>query len=311
MPGTLSLAHMGTPLIHAMTIAAPASMPSPGGRLCLWLAAISLAAGCQFTQAQGAKPAPVAPAPPAASKYLTQKGGAWFMIRVGAAEGREVNKANVMQTGNVISRRLDPLHTMPVSVIPLGADMIYVEVCGLDPANLEAAKADIIKPAKLSFHLLGPDGLEGTTTAEDKSEKPGLVKLTFLDGKKPKEKSSRCLWIQKQPELSGMIVKNATPDQMPGATSYCLIVSLHAGFGEKMIEITKGNTGKPLAIVMDDEILSAPIIQAVFGADFQISGHFTELEARTLATQLVNPLENPVTIVNSGTVPLPAAAKKP
>jgi preprotein translocase subunit SecD len=57
--------------------------------------------------------------------------------------------------------------------------------------------------------------------------------------------------------------------------------------GEKFASLTEKNTGRPLAIFLDEEIISAPIVQEkITGGSGQISGDFTIDEARNLAIQL-------------------------
>ncbi|MGB6839015.1 MAG: protein translocase subunit SecD [Microgenomates group bacterium] len=56
---------------------------------------------------------------------------------------------------------------------------------------------------------------------------------------------------------------------------------------EKFREITDRNVGKPLAIVLDGEVVSAPIVQeTIAGGSAQITGDFTSDEAKNLAIQL-------------------------
>src|SRR5881394_3965025 len=60
---------------------------------------------------------------------------------------------------------------------------------------------------------------------------------------------------------------------------------------------TSANVHHRFAIVLDGTIQSAPVIQdAIYGGDAQITGRFTEEEARGLASVLENPLQTPVSI---------------
>lgn len=57
--------------------------------------------------------------------------------------------------------------------------------------------------------------------------------------------------------------------------------------GEKFAEITKNNIGKPLPILLDADVVSAPIVQdEIVGGNAQITGDFTLDQARNLAIQL-------------------------
>jgi len=64
---------------------------------------------------------------------------------------------------------------------------------------------------------------------------------------------------------------------------------------QKFEEITARNVGKPLAIFLDEEILSAPTVQGrISGGNAVITGEFTLAEARRFVTQL-----------NAGALPTP------
>lgn len=64
---------------------------------------------------------------------------------------------------------------------------------------------------------------------------------------------------------------------------------------QKFGEITKRNVGKPLAIFLDDQPVSAPIVtQEILGGRAEISGNFTTAEAKNLSIQL-----------NAGALPVP------
>lgn len=64
---------------------------------------------------------------------------------------------------------------------------------------------------------------------------------------------------------------------------------------KKFAEITKRNVGKPLAIFLDDQPISAPTVQQeILGGNAVITGQFTTSEAKNLAIQL-----------NAGALPVP------
>src|SRR5213075_256361 len=66
---------------------------------------------------------------------------------------------------------------------------------------------------------------------------------------------------------------------------------------KKFGDITAAHIHHRFAIVLDGIIQSAPVIQdAIYGGDAQITGRFTEEEARGLASVLQNPLQTPVSI---------------
>jgi preprotein translocase subunit SecD len=70
----------------------------------------------------------------------------------------------------------------------------------------------------------------------------------------------------------------------------------HAGT-TAFAQYTAANIGKPLAIVLDGEVLTAPVIQAALTDSGTIQGNFTQENAKTLAAQLRSgALPAPVTL---------------
>jgi SecD/SecF fusion protein len=74
-------------------------------------------------------------------------------------------------------------------------------------------------------------------------------------------------------------------------------------------KLTDKNTGQPMAIVLDGVVLSAPNINSAILGTTEISGKFTEQEARSLAASLQNPLRNSLSIENESSV-APAMGKE-
>jgi preprotein translocase subunit SecD len=63
-------------------------------------------------------------------------------------------------------------------------------------------------------------------------------------------------------------------------------VQLNVEAGQRMRRHTQENVGNQMAIVLDDVIISAPVIRDRFGDQFQITGGFTPTEARDLGIKL-------------------------
>ena len=74
--------------------------------------------------------------------------------------------------------------------------------------------------------------------------------------------------------------------------------------GDKFAKITGDNVGKPVAIVLDNEVVSAPNVQEkIVGGTAQITGSFTLDEAKKLSIQLnAGALPVPVKVVEERTI---------
>jgi len=244
------------------------------------------------------------------------QGGAAFLVRVQPAEGKQLSPDAMRSAQEIIEKRLNPLGSKDVSVTPQGADGLYVEVPGLSDEEIRGSKNTIEKVAKLEFRLLSeknsPRGSLELNPPGDPGIEPGFTAMPYVDTKKSKdpktgkviekpESEIQTIFVKNRAEMSGKSVKRSFAALMPGALDYHISVELHDEFGEKMRKLTQDNVGKPLAIVLDNEVISAPRINEPFGSSFQISGSFTEATARELASQLENPLENPLKVEQSST----------
>lgn len=74
--------------------------------------------------------------------------------------------------------------------------------------------------------------------------------------------------------------------QTGGNSDYQISFSLKPGGAEKMGEFTRKNIGKNMAIVLNEQVKSAPTIQGVISDSGQITGRFTKKSAEDLALTL-------------------------
>lgn len=96
-------------------------------------------------------------------------------------------------------------------------------------------------------------------------------------------------------ELTGKYLKRAILDFNPTTGEPLITLQFNEEGAELFEEITKNNIGKPVAILLDGGIISAPIVQqAISGGTAQITGIFTPQEAKELVGRL-----------NSGALPVP------
>jgi len=105
-------------------------------------------------------------------------------------------------------------------------------------------------------------------------------------------------------ELTGKYLKpNATPQFNEQKREYQIAFEWNAEGAVLFKQITTRNLNKPLGIFLDNELISAPTVQAVIEAEGVIEGDFTLDEANTLAIQLNSgALVVPLTIVGRNDV---------
>ncbi|MEK9146672.1 MAG: protein translocase subunit SecD [Patescibacteria group bacterium] len=97
--------------------------------------------------------------------------------------------------------------------------------------------------------------------------------------------------------LTGTQLKRALaqPSQDPQNPGYVVALEFNDEGAKKFEEITRNNLGRPVAISLDEQIITSPTVQAVISdGNAIITGNFTSQEARQLSIQL-----------NAGALPVP------
>jgi len=99
--------------------------------------------------------------------------------------------------------------------------------------------------------------------------------------------------VRKTPLLDHTAISSVTVTTSASGTPQ-IEVELSQAAREQFAQITKENINKRLAIVVDGKLQSAPVIKSeISGGKLQISGSFTEDEARELATKINEGISNP------------------
>ncbi len=242
---------------------------------------------------------------------LDIQGGTSFLIRLKGGD-KEVTKGMLDQAVEVIRKRIDTFGVSEPIISPVANDRILVQIPGLDTAKIQEARDQLSRVAKLEFRLVYPDnGQKLKAIDEGKDVIPPDYRIeTYklspegapmtnefgesVAGGKEKSREERLL-IKKKADLSGDRVSNA------GASyerdGWVVHLRFDSEGAKKFGDITAAHVHHRFAIVLDGVIQSAPVIQdAIYGGDAQITGRFTEEEARGLASVLQNPLQTPVSI---------------
>jgi preprotein translocase subunit SecD len=177
------------------------------------------------------------------------------------------------QSIEIVRRRIDELGTKEPVIQSQGIDRIVVQLPGVQ--NPEEVKQLLGKTAKMSFHLVD-DRTNAADARRGKLNSASRV-VSGMDGGE--------YVISRKSVVGGEnLVDSQVSFQDGGA-----VVSFkfdNVG-GRKFGEVTKNNIGRQLAIVLDNEVISAPVIQsAIVGGSGVITGNFTSEAANELAMLL-------------------------
>lgn len=220
-------------------------------------------------------------------------GGGLIRLTVTEAAMTERIRSSVDQSIQIVERRVNELGTVEPSIQRQGLDRILVQVPGLgDPRRL----IDLIgTTAKLTFRLV-----DQSMSAEQALQTRPPPDSEILYG----EKDHVPYLIEKRIMVSGEDLTDAQPgfDQRTGEP----IVSFrfNTSGARRFAQVTQENVGRPFAIVLDNKVISAPVIrEPILGGSGQISGNFTVQGANDLAILLrAGALPAPLTVIEQRTV---------
>jgi SecD/SecF fusion protein len=227
---------------------------------------------------------------------LDIQGGTSFLIRLVPGD-KPITKGMLDQAVEVIRKRIDVFGVSEPIISPVGGDRILVQIPGLDTAKIQEARDQLSRVAKLEFRLVYTDNGERLREIDEgKQVIPPEYRIETYkmqrEGEKPVEER---LLVKKKADLSGEHVSSAGASYEKDG--WVVHLRFDAEGAKQFGSITAANVHHRFAIVLDGIIQSAPVIQdAIYGGDAQITGRFTEEEARGLASVLENPLQTPVSI---------------
>ncbi len=193
-----------------------------------------------------------------------------------------------------VRRRVDAMGTTEPTIVREGASRILVQVPGLqDTVQL---KELIGKTARLSFHEVHPS----LSAAEAKATRvpPGF---RIYAGE---NKTETDLVLRETPVVRGDELTSANPSFDSRTNEPIIDFGFNNAGARKFGKFTQDHVGRPFAIVLDDKIISAPVIrEPILGGRGQISGSFTPETSTQLAIQLRSgALPAKLTIIEERTV---------
>ena len=208
----------------------------------------------------------------------------------------ERETAAVEQSLEIIRRRIDETGVREPTIQRQGRTRILVQLPGID--DPERVKRLIGKTAKMTFHLVDDGDLSQALAGRPP---PGTMLLPLVEGQGPGQQPQQLL-VNKRVLVSGenLIAAEPTFQENEAVVSFRFDAVGARRFGEA----TTQNVGRLLAIVLDNQIISAPRIrEPIIGGSGIISGTFTVADARDLALLLrAGALPAPLTVIEERTV---------
>ncbi len=207
------------------------------------------------------------------SNIVVSAEGPVLTVQLSDAEKQASDDRTVKQALEIIRRRIDAAGTREPAIQRVGDSRILIQVPGAKSA--QELKGWIGTTAQLGFH-----GVVGRTT--NASTEPGAG--NFLAASVNEEGVYYVL--ERTSVVTGEELVDAQPSFDQNGQPAVSFRFNPAG-ARKFGVYTSENIGAPFAIVLDDEVISAPTIQtAITGGSGIITGNFTIEESTNLAVLL-------------------------
>ena len=196
-----------------------------------------------------------------------------IIIELSEAEKIATDTRTMDQSLEIIRRRVDDAGTREPTIQRQGIDRVLIQVPGIGSA--EELKSIIGKTAKLTFHKV----IQRTSNSEERVKNRQILL--------PAQDEEGVFYVlEKTPVINGDHLTDAQPafdqNNRP-AVSFRLNTTGARIFGQYTAE----NIGTPFAIVLDQEVVSAPTIQShISGGSGIITGQFGVEETTLLSIQL-------------------------
>ena len=203
---------------------------------------------------------------------------------------RAKSTAAVEQSIEIVRRRIDETGVAEALIARQGANRILVQLPGVeDPGRIK----DLLgRTARMTFHLLDEAANPATATPP-----PGVM---FLNGERAGERYA----VRRRVEVDGANLSDARASQDTRNAEWVVNFTFDSIGTRRFADITRANVGRPFAIVLDEKVITAPVIrEPITGGRGQISGNFTVRSANDLAVLLrAGALPAPLTVVEERSV---------
>ena len=195
--------------------------------------------------------------------------------------GLEQAVSNAMDSATeVVRRRIDAIGTREPTIIRQGDYRISVQVPGLD--DPQALKDLLGQTANLEFKLVDVNALP--SDIEQGIAPPGSEILPYAAGT---DFEGQSIAVRRLGGIRGDSLSDANANIDPQTNENVVNIQFDPQGGARFAALTSENVNRPFAIILDDEVLTAPNInEPILGGQARISGSFNSETANQLSIQL-------------------------
>jgi preprotein translocase subunit SecD len=230
---------------------------------------------------------------------VSRQGDSFTVTATDAGIRDKISRA-VTQSIEVVRRRIDQLGTTEPVIQRQGIDRILLQVPGeRDPQRL---KTIIGQTAKLEFRMVD----QSVTAEQALSGRPPADSVILYEEVKEGNRVVQQVpyVIQRRVIVSGEELVDAQAAFNAQQAEWVVNFRFNSSGGRKFAQATTENVNRPFAIILDNKVVSAPVIrEPILGGSGQISGRFTAESSANLALLLrAGALPAPLTVVEERTV---------
>jgi len=198
--------------------------------------------------------------------------------------------AAVQQSIEIVRRRIDETGVVDPQITRQGDNRIVVQLPGIEDPN--RIKELLGQTAHMTFRLVDE-------TANPAAPPPPGVDLLPMEGA-PGQK----IGVRRRVDVDGADLTDARAGSNPQTGQWVVNFTFNSEGARRFGDVTRANVNRRFAIVLDDKVISAPVIrEPITGGRGQISGNFTAASATDLAVLLrAGALPAPLTVVEERSV---------
>lgn len=236
-------------------------------------------------------------------------GGSSFIVEIQPGQDEEgnplpVNEGAIEQAKATLSKRLSNSGLSDNLMQPLGENRLIIEMPGVGPERRDEIRETIVTTARLLLKNVHPnsDQIIAQIEAGTKTLEPGykVYPIRRTDPESGKLIEPGKILLSRRTIVGGDKVDLARPGNGLGVIN----VTLSKEGGRRLTNATGNMTiGRDrMAVVLDDEVLIAPSVNAILGRNFIVEGLDGREEVRTVSNALNNPLKYPLKILSERNV---------
>ncbi|MEL6871974.1 MAG: preprotein translocase subunit SecD, partial [Pseudomonadota bacterium] len=209
-------------------------------------------------------------------------------------EAREFFAATaVTDSITAVRNRIDALGTTEPIIQKQGEDRLVVQVPG--DGDSERLKSVIGRTGQLSFHMV-----DLSVTPQDAAVgrlPPRRKLLTDVE-------TGQGIVIFETPDITGDMISDASSEINSDGFGFQVNIVMDGRGQRRWADVTRENVGNAFAIVLDEQVISAPTIQSpILSPRSRITGNFTPTEAQELAVLIKSgALPAPLSVIEQRTV---------